>query len=398
MNILIVDDELVSREKLEKIMDRLGDCEAAENGEDALRIAMSANPPDLILLDIMMPGMDGFEVCERLKADPQTKDIPVIFLSGLDDKGDIIRGLEVGAVDYIAKPFHKAEVKARVSTHLSLKEKTEQLRQRDLQLLEMDRIVGIGTLAAGIAHEINTPLSIVKSSVGLLQKCIGKMTDAIHYWDDKPLPEALLTAYNDYLSGMNLEQLTASLDARYDRITRGIERIMKIVSSLKSFSRVDMEATGKIDLNRSMEDAVDVLSTQDDKEVEFVKEFKDVPLLECYPREINQGLLHVLKNALDAIDHKGTITLTTLYREEDDQIVIGISDDGKGMSPEVVKQVFNPFFTTKAVGSGTGVGLSMTERIIRRHGGKIDISSKEGEGTTVTIAFPVGREVSTEQQ
>ena len=191
MKTLVVDDELVSRKKLEKIMQSLGECEPVENGEDALKIAMTENPPDLILLDIMMPGMGGYEVCKRLKAAPETKDIPVIFLSAMDDKADIIQGLEMGAVDYITKPFHKAEVKARALTHLSLKkmreglyaqniilerqvkeiqEKTEQLRQKDLQLIEMDRIAGIGTLAAGIAHEINNPLGFVKSSVGFLQR------------------------------------------------------------------------------------------------------------------------------------------------------------------------------------------------------------------------------------
>ena len=125
MRILIIDDELVSRKKLQKIMENFTECEAVESGEDGLKIIMSDNPPDLILLDIMMPEMNGYEVFEKVKADPQTKDIPVIFLSGLDEKEDIIRGLEMGAVDYISKPFHRAEVKARVLTHLSLKEKSE---------------------------------------------------------------------------------------------------------------------------------------------------------------------------------------------------------------------------------------------------------------------------------
>ena len=111
MRILIVDDELVSRKKLEKIMENLTECEMVERGKDALKIAMSENPPDLILLDIMMPEMDGYEVFEKLKDDPQTHDIPVMFLSALDEKEDIIRGLEMGAVDYISKPFHRRRLK-----------------------------------------------------------------------------------------------------------------------------------------------------------------------------------------------------------------------------------------------------------------------------------------------
>ncbi len=418
MKILIVDDELVSRKKLEKIMESLGECESVENGEDALKIAMTENPPDLILLDIMMPGMGGYEVCKRLKAAPETKDIPVIFLSAMDDKADIIQGLEMGAVDYITKPFQKAEVKARALTHLSLKkmredlyaqniilesqvkeiqEKTDQLRQKDLQLIEMDRIAGIGTLAAGIAHEINNPLGFVKSSIGFLKKGMDKMVGALGYWDDKPVSEPLLKDYNDYLAQINFEHLTGSLDTKFDRIQRGIERIMKIVNSLRSFSRLDMEAIGKIDINQSIEDAVEILSTQDAKDVELIKELQEVPLMKCSPNEINQCLLHVLKNALDAVDHKGIIKMMTSYNEDENQTIVRIVDNGKGMSPEVLRQALNPFFTTKPVGSGTGTGLSLTERIIKRHGGMINVSSKEGEGTTVTMTLPVDGEVGREQ-
>ena len=123
--------------------------------------------------------------------------------------------------------------------------------------------------------------------------------------------------------------------------------------------------------------------------MEFIKEFREVPLIECSPNEINQCLLHVIKNALDAIDQKGTIKITTSYDEKEDEVIIRIIDNGKGMSPEVLRQAQNPFFTTKAVGSGTGVGLSLTESILQRHGGKINISSKEDEGTTVTMTLAV---------
>jgi len=418
LKILIVDDELVSRKTLQKLMESLGECETVENGEDALKSAALENPPDLILLDIVMPGMDGYEVCERLKAAPQTKDIPVIFLSANTKVEDITHGFELGAVDYITKPFHREEVIARVRTHLSLKkmredlygkniilerqvkeiqEKTEQLRQKDLQLIEMDRIAGIGTLAAGIAHEINNPLGFVKSSIGSLKKRMDKLPGALGYWDDKPISEPLLKDYEDYLTQINFDGLANSLDTKFDRIQRGIERIMKIVSSLRSFSRLDMETVGKIDINQSIEDAVEVLSTQDAKDVEFVREFQEVPLIECSPNEINQCLLHILKNALDAVDHKGIIKMMTSYNEDKDQTIVRIVDTGKGMSPEVVRQALNPFFTTKAVGSGTGVGLSLTEGIIKRHGGMINISSKEGEGTTVTITLPVVGELDREQ-
>jgi len=411
LNILIVDDEVVSRKTLHRLMERFGDCKSVENGADALKMAMFENPPDLILLDIMMPHMDGYEVCERLKADPQTKDVPVIFLSANTRTEDITRGLELGAVDYITKPFQKAEVIARAQTHLSLqemrkhlssqniilekqiseiKEKTEQLRQKDIQLIEMDRMAGIGTLAAGIAHEINTPLGFVKSSISGLKKGMGKMAGAIRYWDDKPGSEPLVKAYLDYLAKTDCDRLMDSFDSKFDRIQRGIERIMKIVNSLKSFSRLDMEPVGKMDINQSIEDAVEILNIPEDKTIDFVKKLlQDVPRIECSVSEINQCLLHVLNNAIDAVDHQGIITISTSYNEKEERVTVRIIDNGKGMSPDVLRQALNPFFTLKAVGSGTGVGLSLTERIIKRHGGTIHISSKEDEETTVTMTLPV---------
>ncbi|MBF0572331.1 MAG: SpoIIE family protein phosphatase [Desulfamplus sp.] len=136
MKILVVEDEVFSRNKLQKIMESFGECEAVENGEDALRAAVSQNPPDLILLDIMMPGMDGYEVCERLKSNPLTKEIPVIFLSAHTEIDEKTKGFEKGAVDFITKPFHKAEAKARVQTHLTLKAMREDLRAKNIVLAD----------------------------------------------------------------------------------------------------------------------------------------------------------------------------------------------------------------------------------------------------------------------
>ncbi len=414
MKILIVDDEFVSRMTLQNLLSSLCECTTVENGEDALTVALSDNPPDLILLDILMPGIDGFEVCTRLKADSQTKDIPVIFLSANTEVEDKARGIKLGAVDYITKPFHKAEVKARVQTHLSIKkmredlreknitlerqvveikEKTQQLREKDLQLIEMDRIAGIGTLAAGIAHEINNPLGFVKSTIGTIKKSMDKMRDALQYWDGKPVPEPLRQGYLGYVAAIGLDRVVGTLDEKFDRAGRGMTRIMDIVNSLKRFSGIDMEPLTKIDINKNIAELLKFVVKQKEKQIEIVTQFQELPLIECAPYEMNQCLLQLLKNALDALDNDGTITITTEWHCQSHLLVIRIVDTGHGMSPEVLRQAFNPFFTTKPVGSGTGVGLSLTERIIKRYGGVIQIESTEGLGTTATIKLPVKGEV-----
>ena len=404
--IIVVDDEKHITNALHRLFRKVGyQIFTATSGQEGLELLKKLEKPvSLIISDQRMPGMNGAQFLERAKK--ISPDAIRFLLTGYSDMNAIVEAINKGEIHrYLTKPWNDDHLMLQVRQSLEayelkkeIQEKNEQLRQKDLQLIEMDRIVGIGTLAAGIAHEINNPLGFIKSTTGFLKKSLDKMIGAVRYWDDKPVPEALLKDYNDYLAGINFDHVTNSLESRYDRINRGIERIMKIVNSLKSFSRVDMETVGKIDINKSVEEAIELLSTHDLKDVEFVKEFREVPLMECYPNEINQCLLHVLNNALDAVDQKGTIKLITSCIEEEDQTVIRIVDNGKGMSDETLRQALNPFFTTKPVGSGTGVGLSMTERIIKRHGGKINISSKEGEGTTVELTLPAAGVACLEQQ
>jgi C4-dicarboxylate-specific signal transduction histidine kinase len=319
------------------------------------------------------------------------------FHKNLGMAKNILRGLNAKLREtdkhFVEKLIKETAELTRFNQELERKvtEKTEELRRKDMQLLELDRIAGIGTLAAGIAHEINNPLSFVKSSISFLKKGVDKMSGAITYWNEKPIPEPLLKDFKDYLAGINYDHLTNSLESKFDTINRGIERIIKIVGNLKSFSRVDMEAKGFLDINQSIEQAMDILNTQSDggdKTVQFIKEFEQLPQLECYTSEINQCLLHIINNALDAVQNNGSIKLLTSYDEKEKQIIITIIDNGAGMSEETLKQAFSPFFTTKPVGSGTGIGLTITERIVRRHGGRIKLTSKAGEGTMVTICVP----------
>jgi signal transduction histidine kinase len=196
--------------------------------------------------------------------------------------------------------------------------------------------------------------------------------------------------YLEYVAAINLDRVVNSLDEKFDRATRGLTRIMDIVNSLKRFSGIDMEPLAQIDINNNITEILKVAPNQEEKKIEIVTQLQDeLPLIECAPYEINQCLLQLLKNAVDALDKTGNIKITSEWRRKDAQIVIRIVDSGRGMSPEVLRQAFNPFFTTKPVGSGTGVGLSLTERIIKRYGGMIQLESTAGLGTTATIKLPV---------
>ncbi|MGR3177750.1 MAG: cyclic nucleotide-binding domain-containing protein, partial [Candidatus Anammoxibacter sp.] len=195
------------------------------------------------------------------------------------------------------------QARAREELEQKVQEKTDMLREKDVQLLTMDRISGITKLAAGIAHEINNPLSFVKGSVTFVKKGVAKMVGAAHYWDDKDIPKEIADDYKDYLSQINFDYMITTLESKFDRIQKGIERIIVIVKNLKSFSRVDKGETCAIDLNQSIKEAVAVLDTEDRENIEFVTELADnMPLFECSANEIHQAILYVLQNAIDAVE------------------------------------------------------------------------------------------------
>ncbi len=280
-------------------------------------------------------------------------------------------------------------IKFNLELEKQVTDKTGQLREKDVQLLEMDRIAGIATLAAGIAHEINNPLGFVKSSINFVKKSVGKMEELLKYWDDKPIQEQILKDYKDYRSQLNFDHTINSLEDRFKRISSGIERIMQIVKNLKNFSRVDRVNIDRIRVNENIEETIRLLSSKGGENVEFVKELQEIPSLECSANDINQCLFHIIQNAIDAVEENGIIRVSSEYNEKEDQVIISVVDNGKGMSQEVARQVFNPFFTTKPVGSGTGVGMSMVERMTKHNGGKIELSSKEKFGTTVVMTLPI---------
>lgn len=448
-NILLVDDEPEILASLKRTLRKQGYAiYAAISGMEGLAILQKQNI-SLVVSDYKMPGMSGVEFLNKVKS--KWPDIMRIMLTGQYDIRVAKEAVNEGEIyRFLIKPCDNLEIKAIINQALKqyeivqenvyltkrtmeqnvelhdlnknldkkvrertriiseqkdelkrfnqelekkVEEKIEQLRKKDVQLLKMDRIAGIATLAAGIAHEINNPLSFINSSINSLKKGVDIMHDVIRYWHDKPVPEFIMIDYKEYLEKINFSYILSSFENKTDRIKNGIERISKIVNSLKDFSKVDRGNIGKIDIKKSIEEAIEILNVNEVKKYIFITELKEAPLMECFTKEINQSLLYITQNSIDAIDSNGQIKIINSYDEKTDQIFIKITDNGRGMPPDVLRQAFNPFFTTKSVGSGTGLGLSITEKIIKNHGGNIDISSREGEGTTIDIQLPVAGKV-----
>ncbi|SFN35719.1 His Kinase A (phospho-acceptor) domain-containing protein [Formivibrio citricus] len=391
----------------------------AQDGEEGFQRAAFARP-NLILLDAMMPGIDGFETCRRLKTTPETSDIPVIFMTALTDVHDKMAGFGAGAVDYVTKPFETAEVLVRINTHLALQTMHAQLETQNRQLqyavaehqkaendlrqaldeintlneqqvqtqrllLQSEKMAAVGQLAAGVAHEINNPIGFVISNMTSLERYVKELMQllALHEQTDSAAQQQIAA----YRKQIDFDYLREDVFALLNESKDGLMRVKKIVQNLKDFSHAGDSVWQDADLHKGLDSTLNLVWNELKYKATIHKEYGDLPSVECLPQEINQVFLNLLVNAGHAIDGHGEITIRTGTRE--DEAWVEIADNGCGIPPENLSRIFDPFFTTKPVGKGTGLGLSLSYGIVQKHGGRIDVSSECGKGTTFRVYLPV---------
>ncbi|MBD2252656.1 sensor histidine kinase [Nostoc parmelioides] len=428
--ILIVDDNPTNLKVLSDAISSLGwEALIAIDGENAIEEAEYAQP-DIILLDVMMPGIDGFQTCAELKKKSSTKDIPVIFLTALTDQFDKVLGLVTGGVDYITKPFNLDEVLARIQVHLKLslltkeleiknqeldrlvEERTQKLsltldklQQSQLQLVQSEKLSTLGELVAGVAHEINNPLNFVMGNLGFLRNYINALTQHLElYHQYYPNPVINITKNAKLIE---LDEILIDIPKVISSIDTGLERIHNISDSLRNFSRSDVSKKAFFDIHEGINSTLIILSyrLKGNKlrpDIEVIKDYGNLPLIECYPEQINQVFMNMIANAIDAIDElcqkvadvqnnkNYQILIKTVWKQEEELLIVTFKDNGLGMSVETQKQIFEQFFTTKPRGKGTGLGLSISRQIIEeKHNGRLRCFSVLGEGTEFLMEIPV---------
>jgi signal transduction histidine kinase len=313
--------------------------------------------------------MSGFEVLKEIKAKEKTKDIIVIVNSALDDTDSIKEALELGAYDYFTKPFTKEEkeiiLPLKIKNALKIQKQRRSLKEAQEQLIITEKMATIGTLVAGVAHEINTPLSAIKSNL-YLEKILLK--------DLNSESEEIIKFKETLASMQEINQIA-------------IERIMGIVVGLKGFARLDEAVFKEVNLHEGIDNTLLIINNQIKDRIEIIKQYGKIPLVACYPGQLNQVFLNVLVNAMQAIEGRGRITISTSCT--DSKVYIAIEDSGQGISEANIAKIFDPGFTTKGVGVGTGLGLSISYKIVEKHKGKIMVESKLGVGTKMTIELPI---------
>ncbi|MBV5294910.1 MAG: PAS domain S-box protein [Curvibacter lanceolatus] len=268
------------------------------------------------------------------------------------------------------------------------------LEEAQNQLLQSEKMASIGQLAAGVAHEINNPLGFVSSNIGALGRYSANLL-ALGHAVDRELKDKALASEDDSpwgrlaqcFSGFDFEFLAEDLPDLLAETEDGLSRVKRIVQDLKDFSRVDHEEWAEADINQGLDSTLNVVRNEVKYKAEVVKRYGQLPRVKCLAAQINQVLMNLIVNAAQAIKDKGVITLETEVRG--DWIAISVSDTGCGMNDEVRKRIFEPFYTTKPVGQGTGLGLSLSYSIVQKHGGRIEVESSPGTGTKFTVHLPI---------
>ncbi|MBX9258280.1 response regulator [Desmonostoc muscorum CCALA 125] len=454
--ILIVDDIPTNLEVLSEALTDAGfDVAVATSGQSALR-QVEYDLPALILLDVMMPGIDGFETCRRLKANANTKDIPIIFMTALSDSVDKVKGLSLGAVDYITKPFQQAEVLARVQVHVQLRNVTTALEEQNLrlkkeideriaaeaalqqltqdleqrvaertkelsqalhtlqkaqvQLVQSEKLATLGQLVAGVAHEINNPVNFIYANIHHANYYIHNLIELIQlYRIQSPHSTADI---QKKIKEIDLEFLIEDLPKLLSSMEIGAERISEIVKSFRTFSRHDESELKTVNIHEGIDSTLRILEHRLNPKlahqtIHVTKQYGNLPKVECYAGKMNQVFMNILSNAIDALEEvigtydsfiPPTIWIHThIFKEE--YAVIRIIDNGPGISQEVQKRLFDPFFTTKPAGKGTGLGLSISYQIVtEQHGGLLSCISNAGKGTEFVIQIPLRQSVLSDYQ
>jgi len=258
-----------------------------------------------------------------------------------------------------------------------------ELKEKSAQLVQSEKMASIGQMAAGVAHEINNPVGFVMSNLGTLRDYTASLKAAIGVCRTLDADAHGLSA--DVLA--DLEFLEGDLDDLLDESLEGCERVRDIVQNMKGFARIDDSVVRSVDLNECVESTLKIVWNELKYRCNVVKNFGDLPALACYVGKINQVIMNLLVNAAQAIAQKGTITIGT--RVEGEHIVLTIADTGCGIPADKLDKIFDPFYTTKDPGKGTGLGLYICHSIVEEHGGTIDAASRVGEGTTFTLRLPL---------
>ena len=413
--ILVVDDELeLERLLKQRFRKRISAKEIelifAQNGKDALKKLQRDRQIEMVLTDINMPEMDGLTLLDKLReVDPNLK---AVVISAYGDMKNIRTAMNSGAFDFLTKPINFEDLAITINKTLKevkqAQETLNQLQQAQLQLIQQEKMASLGQLVAGVAHEINNPLSCIVGSVDLSTEAVKNLIEHLRLYQEK-FPKPGLEIEQD-AENIDLEYTFKNLPKMLSLMNVSTERIISITNSLRTFSRADTNSKISANIHEGIDSTLMILqyrlkSIASCPAIQVIKDYGTLPKVKCYLGQLNQVFMNILANAIDACEESAqartfaeikanpnTITIKTEVSQDNQNVVIKIKDNGKGMSEEVKSCLFHHPFTTKPVGKGTGLGLSISRQIVvETHGGTLSCHSVLGEGTEFAIAIPLNQ-------
>lgn len=278
---------------------------------------------------------------------------------------------------------------------LDLQKAHEELKKTQMQLFQSEKLVSIGQLAAGVAHEINNPIGFVKSNIEVLTGYIASYMQILHYGEDlrncvkrgdMEKAKILIDEVSKFEQDAQIDYIVKDTDKLLESTLMGLNRVQKIINDLRTFARDGIDEDEIMKVEDVLESILGIVNNEIKYKAEIRKDYGDTPPVKCSSLRLGQVFINLFVNAAQSIEDKGIIGIKTYAKNN--EVYVAISDTGKGIAPENIDRIFDPFFTTKPVGQGTGLGLSVSYEIVKDHGGMIMVDSKVGAGTTFTIMLP----------
>ena len=358
-HILIAEDDAAAARVLRMILEQVGyRVTVAADGREALRLLDEQGPPDMLLLDWMLPGVSGLEICHSARQRWDALRLPILMVTAKTDPDSIYAAFDAGASDYVAKPFRGAELRARITAHLRTHRLWEEQERMEAHLAEREKLLTLGLLAGGVAHDLNNPLAVIRGHAEVLQRRLSEEG-----------------------AGDQVREILAAVD-----------RCARIVGDLLNFARRHPPERAPLDVGTIVRHTLALREPQLaagtlDLRVEIAE---GLPPVMADAHQLQQVFLNILVNAEHALAESGhVLSIRAFARPEPaNEVLVEFYNDGPTIPPEQMPHIFDPLFTTKAGEEGTGLGLFICRRIVREHGGWIDVESGP-EGTVFRVRLPV---------
>lgn len=393
-------DHLIS---LKEILKNAGyQMAVAEDCETALSLLAQLHPGLVLATQTLMNPADGIELCQKVKRCPGDHTPYFIILSNQSEEAELICKTHAEIDDSFSTSSDPSEILARVRLGLRIYQLNQHLKQAKNYLLQNEKILSIGQMVSGIAHEINNPVSLITGNISHATEYTQDLIEVMQLFTEKyPEPEPEI---EDLMEEVDLEFLMDDLPQALNSMKSGADRIRQLVQSLRNFYQADDAEQKLFDIHQGLEDILLILKARlkgkQGQPIQITQDYGDLENIECYPGQLNQVFMNLLNNAIDTLNLKKMtdpkfqpqIWIKTELDSSQEQVRISIKDNGMGIDDQIKEKIFEPFFTTQAANNGTGLGLSLSHTIItKNHGGKIQYVSQLEQGTEFIIEIPVNR-------